>query len=352
MGGGKQMIQRLINWKVNFFIVSVCFVIIIAGCGKASTVGKNSEEGAKSSAQTTIRIGTVTWIGYSGLWLAQDLGYFEEENLKVDYSTIDDTSQLKSAFASNKIDGMASTIDSIPKHVSEGIPLKIVFALDHSNGADGIVALKNIKSVKDLKGKDVGVEIGSVSEWFLANILKENGLSLDDLNIKEMTSSDAGAAFVAKKIDAAVTWEPWLSNAQKSGYGKVLISSKELPDLIVDVFGFSEDFINKNPDAVKAFIRAYDKGVQYLNENPEEAYKIIAKRINGTTEDVKKQLEGLKIMTVSDSKKFFGTPDQPGRGYELAEIAANFWYENGVLKDKVDESKIKESIDSSFLTNY
>lgn len=327
-----------------FLLISL---LVLTACGNSKSTSSASE----SEKETTkIRIGTVTWIGYSGLWLAQDLGYFEEEGLEVDYSTIEDTAQIKSSLASNKIDAMATTIDSLPRSLTEGLALKAVFGLDQSQGADGIIAKKEIEDVSDLKGKEVAVEVGSVSEWFLANVLSDHGLSLDDVKVKEMTSSEAGAAFSSGKVDAAVTWEPWLSNAEASDFGKVLVSSADYPDLIVDVFAFGEKFIEDNPEAVKAFAKAYDRAVTYLNENPEEAYEVLGKRINGSADDAKAQLEGLHIMTIDDSKEFFGTTSDPGSALELAETAAGLWFEKGVMKEEADPEKVKGAIDPSFIS--
>lgn len=297
-----------------------------------------------------MRIATTTWVGYAGLWLAKDLGYFDEAGLDVHYSIIDDVGQIQNALASNNIEGMATTIDGLPRYASKNIPIKTVFALDHSNGADGLITTNDIKSVSDLKGKEIAVENASVSEWFLANVLKKNGLSLNDVKLKNMSASDAGSAFVAKKIGAAVTWEPWLSNAKKTGFGTVLVDSSKYPDAIVDVFGFNKTFIAQHPDTVKTFVQMYDKGVTYLKQHPTEAYTMLAKHYNESAEEVKGQLEGLQIMSVSDSKTFFGSSSNPGLGYQLAEEASNVWFEQGILNQKVDKTQINELIDPSYLS--
>lgn len=338
--------KKILNVRNTLLFVLISALLTLTACGGSQ------QESASAADMTDVKIATVTWIGYSGLWLAEDLGYFEEEGIKLDSKIIEDSSQIKSSLASGQIDGLATTIDSIPRHYVEGLDVKTVFALDQSYGADGIVAKNEIESIGDLKGKDVAVEVGNVSEWFLANVLASEGLTLEDINIKEMTSSEAGAAFVSGNVDAAVTWGPWLSNSKDTDFGKVLVDSSQFPDIIVDVFGFSGAFVEENPEAVDAFIKAYDRGVAYLHENPEESYEILAKRINGEPADAEAQLAGLKIMSASDSKEFFGTADSPGKGYELAEVASDFWMEKGVITEDINIDDVKASIDPSFVSNY
>jgi len=100
-----------------------------------------------------------------------------------------------------------------------------VVAIDDSNGGDGIVALKDIKSIADLKGRKVAVNEGSVSEFYLNVLLGKAGLKESDLKTVNMTAADAGSAFVAKRVDAAVTWEPWLTRGKTTDFGHLLANS-------------------------------------------------------------------------------------------------------------------------------
>jgi NitT/TauT family transport system substrate-binding protein len=106
------------------------------------------------------------------------------------------------------------------------------------------------------------VNVGSTSEFFLAYVLQQNGMSINDIHIQDMeSSSTAGSTFVAGCTDVAVTWEPWLDRAEKVPFGHVLVSSKEYPNIIVDVFGFRTDFLDAHRSIVPKFIRAYYEAV-------------------------------------------------------------------------------------------
>src|SRR5256885_7411990 len=99
---------------------------------------------------------------------------------------------------------MASRLDAFARQQSNGVAAVEVFPIDASVGGDGILAKNTIQSVADLKGRTVGVNQGSVSEWFLAQVLEKNGLHLSDVKEQNMTSGAAGAAFLASKLDVAV----------------------------------------------------------------------------------------------------------------------------------------------------
>jgi NitT/TauT family transport system substrate-binding protein len=85
-------------------------------------------------------------------------------------------------------------------------------------------------------GKTVGLDKSSTSYFFFLTAIEKAGVAEDALTIHEMGASDAGAAFVAGRLEAAVSWEPWLSKASGREGGHVLVSSKDFPRTIVDVF--------------------------------------------------------------------------------------------------------------------
>src|SRR5207245_4287718 len=100
-----------------------------------------------------------------------------------------------------------------------------------------------IQTVADLKGRTIAVNQGSVSEWFLAQVLLKNGLSLADVKEQNMKSGEAGASFVAGKLEVRVDWEPWLTKATKApADGCVLGSAKQYTYLTMATFPFRTAF--------------------------------------------------------------------------------------------------------------
>src|SRR5690606_23200975 len=125
------------------------------------------------------------------------------------------------------------------------------------------------------------------SQFWLAYLLKNAGMSMGDIKVQNMTADDAATAFIAGRIPAAVTWEPHLSMVRQKQQGKVLVDSTSTPGVIVDVVALNCDVIDKQPDDVKALVKGLYKAVQYTKEHPQEAYAIMAKGVGGYLSDPK-----------------------------------------------------------------
>src|SRR5438128_11853537 len=243
-------------------------LLLAVGGGTAGT-------GTDGKFNGTINIASSTWTGYAILYIATAKETWKSHGLDVKFTDVEDPNDRLIALTAGRLEGMASTVDAFARAQSNGVPAVEVFPIDASVGGDGILAKNTIKSVKDLKDQKVAVNQGSVSEWFLAQVLEKNGLSLADVKEQNMKSGEAGAAFVAGQIDVAVTWEPWLSKAKARSEGVVLVSSKEYPDLIMDSFAFRKDFVDKYPATVKEFMKAYYDAFDWFQKNQTEALKVI-----------------------------------------------------------------------------
>jgi NitT/TauT family transport system substrate-binding protein len=226
-----------------------------------------------------------------------------------------------------------------------GIDLHYVLAVDNSKGGDGIAANKDIKSIADLKGKKVAFEEGSVSQFFLNALLKDAGMSQSDIEPVNMAATDAGVAFAAKQVDAAVTWEPALSQGAKAPHGHLLLSSADKPGLITDVVAATTTTLNTKGDDVKAFVRAWYKALDYIKTNPDDANAIMAKGVGGWLSDPKvfaDTLGGIEYLDKDKNKAFFGTPDAPGQINKTLGYALDIWKGFGRIqvnvtpKDMVD----------------
>jgi len=283
-----------------------------------------------------LKIAFNTWVGFGPLYVAQEKGFFKQLGIEVRMTILEDTASKGSALKAKRLDGVGTTADSQVIAASQGIPGVICLALDQSNGADGIVAVQSIASVKDLKGKTVAVQPGFVSHFFLLYLLDEAGLSPKDVTVQPFETGDAGAAFVAKRVDAAVTWEPWLSKAKERPDGKVLITSKEKPGLIVDVLAMRDDIIKNRPEDVKKLIKGWYMGVDYYVKNPAEATAIIAKNFKLSPEETADMLSGVTFFDATGNIEYFGTAAAPGQIHKVVGKANEVWQKAGEMKKPVD----------------
>lgn len=296
-----------------------------------------------------IKLGMSTWLGYAPLYLAKEKGFFKKQGIDVEIVVIESPPDRRAAFAADRIQGMAGTVDThvMTTAAENPIPLKQVLALDDSHGGDGIVSKKEIKTIKDLKGKTVAVQLGGGASYFWINyVLKENGMKLSDLKTIDMKAGDAGSAFVAGKVDAAVTWEPWLSKARETPFGHILLSSDKTPGIIVDSLAFKPDFLKKRMADVKKIVAGWNEAVVFASKNPKEADTIMAKFTNQKPEEFTKEKAGVRFYGSKENKKYFGTAKKPGLLYTVTQRAADLWFELKLINTK---PKAADLIDGSFL---
>ena len=320
--------------------------LLIAGLMLPGAAAAQSTPEATGGEPVTLRVAVSSWVGYGPLWLAEERGFFDEEGVAVDLSLIEVSADRITAMQADRLDASATTVDTWTLFAAQGAGLVQVLATDESAGGDGIVAKQEIASIADLAGKSVAVQSASTSQFLLANALDEAGLSLDDLNLLDMSSGDAGAAFVAGQVDAAVTWQPWLSTARETDFGHLLLDTKETPGLIVDTVAFRPQFVAEHPEAVAAFVRGYYRAVEDLEANPDEANAIMAESISMESEDFAATLADLRLWGAEENEAYFGSAEEPGPIYDLVQQAGEFYASIGVTDNVPDPQTI---VDPAFV---
>lgn len=299
-----------------------------------------------ASAGESIKIGMSTWVGYAPLYLAKEKGFFQKRGVEVEFAVIQSPVDRRAAYAADRIQGFATTVDTLVMTAAAEtpIPVKQVLVLDASHGGDGIVAKKEIKSIQDLKGKTVAGQMGGGASYFWLNyVLAQNGMKLADLKMVDMRAGDAGAAFVAGKVDAAITWEPFLAQAKATPHGHILYSSDKTPGVIVDALGFKPEFLAKRGDEVKKIIAAWNEAIAYMGQNAADADAIMGKFANLPADQFATKKAGVIYYAAKENREWFGGAAKLAAATQRA---ADVWYDLKLIKAK---PKTADLIDGSFL---
>jgi ABC-type nitrate/sulfonate/bicarbonate transport system substrate-binding protein len=184
----------------------------------------------------TFRMGTEPWLGYGPWWVAEDKELFAQNGLDVKVSSFTTDDEINAALAAGQIDGANIATHTAMRLAQAGTPLTAVLVLDQSNTADAALAAAPVASIADLKGKKVAYEEGTTSDILLRYALSQNGMTIDDIVKVPTSAADAGTAAIAKRVDAAVTYEPYLTAAlQQDPSFKLIYTADEKPGLISDV---------------------------------------------------------------------------------------------------------------------
>lgn len=334
---------------IRSFCGLAAVTLTLAGLTACGGDESSSSTAASASGETpTLRLGISSYTGYGPYFIGQKKGYFKDAGVDLQPTIVgDDALQRGVAVRGGKLEGFATTLDTVINTMGKGVPVVNVMATDTSDGADGIVGKKEIASVADLRGQEVAVQSGTTTEFLLAYALKQNGLTLDDIKVRQLDPSAAGSAFVSGKVPAAATWQPWLDQAEKSG-GRIIASTKDYPGVLVDTVALDKDWAKSNPDAVKAVIAGWDKSVAFLEQHPDEALQIMSEGLDTKVADLKDQLASIKFYTSDDARQLFGTTDAPGPLYKVADEAAAFWKASG---DAPQPVSAQDALDPQYLND-
>lgn len=298
---------------------------------------------AKAALADTVKIAFSTWVGYGPFYIAAKEGYFKKNGVDVQLIKMEDPKERFPTLMADRIQMIASTVDTGLLYMKTPTDFQYVVAVDDSDGGDGIVAKKDITSIADLKGKKVAVDKGSVSEFYLNDLLVKAGMKESELNIVNMTAADAGSAFVSGRVDAAVTWQPWLSRGETTSFGHLLIDSSKAPGLITDVLIAKADWIKAHPKEVAGIVKSWEEAVAFYEQHPDQAIPIMAKGVGGWLKDPKEfkaTLAGIKFYDAAANKQFFGTPEHPGPLEQTIAQAIKIWGDQDKLQVKPDPLQI------------
>lgn len=217
-----------------------------------------------------VRISLDEWIGWQSL-LDANGGLITTPNsinakngLNIEYVVINDSNASAMSLINGTLAGAGYTINRYAflqdRFDNAGVKVVMPFITNYSNGGDGIIADASIKSVKDLVGKRIAVARFSEAHTLVEYLLKTQGFSSEEqikirsLMVYTETADAAAEAFFSGSVDAAATWEPYLSQAKNSTNASVLFDTSMSTNLILDGIVFRQDFLDKNPDFVTKLI--------------------------------------------------------------------------------------------------
>jgi NitT/TauT family transport system substrate-binding protein len=291
-----------------------------------------------------LRLRYSIWVGYGPLFVAAEKGFFAKEGVEVELIQIEDDTATLAALFAGQIDALATATQVVvASNEPDEEALACVLMLDDSQGGDGILATKDIQTIADLKGKLVAFGHRSASQFYVNVLLKEVGLSEADIEVVDLRSDAAAEAFMMREVDAAVTWEPYLSQGRNVAHGHLLTDSSERPGLIGDCLATKASIFNHRKQEFRAVARAWDAAVRYVEAHPAEANAIMARGMGDWLEDpalFAQMLRGVGLYDADENREYFGTPEQPGQIYQTMQYAIDVWTELGVLKTQLTPANV------------
>jgi taurine transport system substrate-binding protein len=278
----------------------------------AATLALPAAGSARAADMQAVRYGGSAWLGHYPAWLAIKAGYFKEQNLDVGWDSFGTTSARVSALLSGNIDMAVTAAPAAMAVMSRGSRHFAIIGVPENFGrVEGLIVREGVQKLQDLKGRKIGVTFASSAHLLVLNLLDQAGLKPDkDITVLNVPAPEMPAAFQSGQIDAAAAWTPQFNAIQAMPGVKVLADDTQFslyrdygvtpgPDLLVA----RRAFLEKHPEAVKKFLKAYFRANEQLKSQPDSA---VAPLIELTKLSPSEQLEMIK------GADWYGAAEQQG----------------------------------------
>ncbi|MGL6339262.1 MAG: ABC transporter substrate-binding protein [Waterburya sp.] len=340
------MNRRKLISLISVFCLSLVLTISCSQAPQSSNSGTTST----TPEEAAIVIGYSNWAGWWPWAIAEQEGLFTKNNVNVQMKWFDGYLESMEALAAGQLDGNCQTLNDTISFAADAVNGEVAILVnDNSAGNDKIIVTKDINKIEDLKGKKVAVEEGVVDDFLLTIALESKGMSREDVEIVPLETGAATAAFAAGQVDAVGAFPPfWLTALKREG-SKELISSKEFPGAIPDLLVVTQKLINEQPDKAQALVNTWFDVMDFMEKNPEEADKIMAKRAGVTVEELQLFKKGTKLFTIEENLEAFKDGNSMKHMPFAAEKMSKFMIKVGFIPEAPDLTKI---LDDQFVQAY
>lgn len=332
--------------------------LVAAGCAQttsdAPVEGAEDAQAGSSEAKPKVRVGFQTGDINNITMVAYNQGYFEKAGLDVEMSPYSSGGAMVPALAAGEVDiTWFFPFPSLTAYAN-GVGLEVIL-LDHAPMTAERLIAKGVSSAGDLKGKKIGVTIGTSGHHSLLAALDKAGIAQEDVDLVNLKPSEMAAAFSANQIDAAWTWEPAAGELNKLG-GEDLETSESVGAYAVALWAARKEFAEANPEVMMKFMEAWDMAQKAYLEDPSAGQKWEAERLNLSAEEFGDMVgrQGSTVILLEDqlSDEWLGEPGKPQSTdlYQAYEKYAAFLVEQGRIDQAPDD--LAPLINSSYIAEY
>jgi NitT/TauT family transport system substrate-binding protein len=306
--------------------------LALAGAPRSHAADKPAP--APAGSKKPLRVAYSDWPGWTAFEVGIQKGWFKEEGLDVEFSWFDYLPSMD-AFTAGKVDAVCVTNGDGLVTGASGAKSKYILLTDYSNGNDQIIGRPGIKSLKDLKGKKVGLELTLVEHLLLLQGLQKIGLKQTDVELVKFPTNETPQALSSGQVSAIGAWYPVSGQARKAVPGsKALFTSKDVPGLIYDTVAVSPTSLAQRKADWAKFVKVWYRISDFVR-NPKtqkEAVAIMAAKVGVKPEEYAAAMPGTYFLSLAEAKKAFKKGEGLDSVYGSSKIADDFNVANKVYK--------------------
>lgn len=252
------------NKKITFVLVLALAAFLVMGSASAGLF-----DFLGGSSDNTVKIGYLPSDHDAALFVADAQGLYKDKGINTELVQFNNGGDLMTAMASGDVDVGYVGISPVLSSAAAGVPVKVISAAQIEGSGILVTDDSDIESAKDLAGKTVATPgEASIQHVLLSAYLKNNGMSLDDINESAMKVPSINDALKTGNLPAAITFQPYVSLGEATDDVEKLVDSSEIvPGHPCCVVAASDDFLKNNKDTAKEIVAIHENATQFINDN-------------------------------------------------------------------------------------
>lgn len=318
-------------------IIAVAVAFIVAALFWLGNVPKVEVPGTSGMP---IKVARYFWPGMYWIEIADRKGWFEAAGLHI---VIVDTNPDYYGSLADTIDGKIDingfSLFDVMNANAGGAELVMLINADISFGSEAIVAGPAVGGIPDLRGRTVGVGVGTYTEYILDVVLERNGIKPAEVHKVNQGGELAAKALADGKLDAVVTWEPFVTEIIKSGRGRKLFDTSEIPGLSPNGQVVRRSFVDERPADLQAYVDVWHRTSLFIKANPEAAFGIISEIYDIPSGQVRAFARMDKILDHRDNLTAFTYAPGFQSLYGSARWINRFLVHHGIIEEPLDSTE-------------
>lgn len=318
-------------------ITAIVMIMVLVAAIGLTGCGSDANKDTSSSDAIKCKIGYWGGTCEAPIYIAKELGYFEECGIDPELLVI--TTDTTTLMAQGELDCYELTPDQFMP-IKNGTEVKIIDSL-HTGCIQGAATKESgIKSVKDLEGKRVAITYqGEITQILVSSEMVKAGLDPNKVEWINYPNAEKQLAMEKGEVDAFVSYDPFAEMAEEDGHVKFFSNTFDegLNEVLCCFIGLNSKTLEENPQLAGRLSKAFKMACDYLQENPEEAAELIME---------KEYIAGDAAINTKLIKDYTWIAGDEEILYSSAEEIWHQIYRAGALDEEVSEDELDEWIDN------
>ena len=315
-------------------VLAVMTIVILAALAPAGIT-------VAQAPRRTLVIGmpvTPPNLPHLGVYVAKDLGYFEEEGINLELAAFESGLQSLRGGVSGSVDILGASSEPVINAISRGAKIRSIFSYAHRLTVV-MAAQESVRRPADLRGKNLGIqEVGAFREVMTRAVLHSAGLTQQDVNYVPVSSAGYITALIGNKIDTAILHidQAYMARTKKASLHPLVPLWEIMPSYWYGTFSTTEELLRKDSDLLARAVAAIIKAHRFMYRNKERTLDLASKHTGYPKEVLGPAYDALAAAKV--------WPVNDGMPAEMVQVTINKMVEIGLLKEN-EKPKVEHVVD-------